>query len=44
MLKNFVNSGKLLTGNAEDNPEPSVDNTFINEGATTIPKGSTLQV
>jgi len=36
-----VNSGKLLTDNAEDNPEPSSRN---REGATTILKRSTLQV
>jgi len=36
MLKNFVNSGKLLTGNAEDNPEPSFITHYCYEkGATT---------
>ena len=34
LIKKTVNSGKLLTDNAEDNPEPSLDSNIL-EGATT---------
>jgi len=41
LTKKAVNSGDILTGNAEDNPEPSLDSNIF-EGATTryrVPKG-----
>ncbi len=41
-----MNSGKPLTDNADDNPEPisTFTKAKYRAGATTIPKGSRLQV
>ena len=45
-VENLVNSGEVLTSQKlelEDNPEPSQTSKYVLEGATTIPKGSTLE-